>query len=421
MGDDNLSMAYDCKVETLGEDAVKDHMEALKTVLYPSCAVISYKPNREKCCNELVQSEAGRSYCYNDLIHQKGKFDRCLKNTAQDKITCCESSYRNQPEIIYDCQVDVLGLDFVTEYLLAKKRSEEAEQAKLDAEAAEKALKEAEAAAAAEEVERLRQEAEAAEKAAADAAAAEEEAKKAEEERNRVIVPEQITEPIDCLTQSAYFGALSGDVETTDMLHINKVSPVAVISSFRICTDNERRNVLGVQLFYARYIDGRLSNEFSMEKHGLTDENEIVSCQYNDFLEGEYMTGMGFGYTNKDLIQLVFKTNKGQLAAYGGQSPYIVQTPLITFDEDDVKFFGFNSRSGSTGQLTALSMIVYEAACMNEFIEDLGDEFDWTERNIPVKDPEADFDNTTPDVVPIPKPKPTPPPNPTIGPVNPTP
>ena len=82
MGDDNLSMAYDCKVETLGEDAVKDHMEALKTVLYPSCAVISYKPNREKCCNELVQSEAGRSYCYNDLIHQKGKFDRCLKNTA---------------------------------------------------------------------------------------------------------------------------------------------------------------------------------------------------------------------------------------------------------------------------------------------------------------------------------------------------
>ena len=52
--------------------------------------------------------------------------------------------------------MDVLGLDFVTEYLLAKKRSEEAEQAKLDAEAAEKALKEAEAAAAAEEVERLR-------------------------------------------------------------------------------------------------------------------------------------------------------------------------------------------------------------------------------------------------------------------------
>ena len=61
------------------------------------------------------------------------------------------------------------------------------------------------------------------------------------------------------------------------------------------------------------------------------------------------MTGMGFGYTDKDLIQLVFKTNKGQLAAYGGQSPYIVQTPLIAFDENDVKFFGFNSRSGSTG------------------------------------------------------------------------
>ena len=133
------------------------------------------------------------------------------------------------------------------------------------------------------------------------------------------------------------------------MLHINKVGSSSVISSFRICTDNERRNVLGIQLFYAHYFDGRLTGEFGMEQHGLLDENEIVSCQFNDFVEGEYLAGMGFGYTSSDLVQLVFKTNRGQLAAYGGNSPSIVQTPLITFNDAGVMFFGFSSRSGTTG------------------------------------------------------------------------
>ena len=134
----------------------------------------------------------------------------------------------------------------MTEYLLAKKRAEEAEQARLDAEAAEKALQEAEAAASQAEIDRLKEEAAAAERAAEEAAAAEQAAVEAEKEREKVIVPEVITEPIDCLTQSAYFGALTDQVETTDMLHINKVGPTAQVSSFRICTDNERRNVLGV-------------------------------------------------------------------------------------------------------------------------------------------------------------------------------
>ena len=69
MGKDDLSKAYACKVETIGKEAVVDHLESLKTVLYPKCAVISYKPNREKCCDEVVKSTAARSYCYNDLIH----------------------------------------------------------------------------------------------------------------------------------------------------------------------------------------------------------------------------------------------------------------------------------------------------------------------------------------------------------------
>ena len=93
--DQSLSLAYDCKVETIGKAALVDHLESLESVLYPACGVISYKPNRVKCCDEAVKSAAGRSYCYNDVIHARGKFDRCLKDTSSDKIACCEASYRN--------------------------------------------------------------------------------------------------------------------------------------------------------------------------------------------------------------------------------------------------------------------------------------------------------------------------------------
>ena len=54
-----------------------------------------------------------------------------------------------------------------------------------------------------------------------------------------------------------------------------------------------------------------MTGEFGMEQHGLLDENEIVTCQYNDLVQGEYLAGVGFGYTSSDLVQLVFKTNRG--------------------------------------------------------------------------------------------------------------
>jgi len=60
--------------------------------------------------------------------------------------------------------------------------------------------------------------------------------------------------------------------------------------------------VLGLQLYYARYVNNFLTGEIGMEKHGLTDENEIITCQFNDLVEGEFINGIGFGYTNQDLI-----------------------------------------------------------------------------------------------------------------------
>jgi len=61
---------------------------------------------------------------------------------------------------------------------------------------------------------------------------------------------------------------------------------------------------------------------------------------------------------------------------------------------------------------------------MNKFKEELGEDFSWTERNIPVKDPEADWTSPTIEVTIKPKPKPILPPapfKPELEPVTPTP
>ena len=48
--------------------------------IYPTCAVLDDFYERQACCDEIVQSAAGRDYCYNDVTHNEGKFDTCLSN-----------------------------------------------------------------------------------------------------------------------------------------------------------------------------------------------------------------------------------------------------------------------------------------------------------------------------------------------------
>lgn len=88
---------------------------------------------------------------------------------------------------------------------------------------------------------------------------------------------EVISEPIDCLTQSAYFGAKTG-AENTDMRKIKDLQPDHVVSSIRVCTDKDNKNVLGAQVFYARFDRGRLFNEVKLEEHGLLNDNQVVAC-----------------------------------------------------------------------------------------------------------------------------------------------
>ncbi len=122
------------------------------------------------------------------------------------------------------------------------------------------------------------------------------------------------------MTQSAYFGAGSG-TENTDLRKIKSLKPDHVVSSIRVCTDADNLNVLGVQIFYAQFgEDGRIMNEMRMEPHGLTNDNQIVACQIVDLVEGEYLSGIGFGFTSTDLIQFIYKSSFKQTLAYGGVS-----------------------------------------------------------------------------------------------------
>ena len=137
----NLYMAYDCKVETIGEERTAEHQEALDAVLYPECAVISYRITRERCCDEKVKSEAGRSFCYNDLIHAANKFDGCKLGTTEAAIECCEARHGREPDIAYDCFLETVGMTETTKYLQVKRQKTEEEEAKKAADEAEAAAR----------------------------------------------------------------------------------------------------------------------------------------------------------------------------------------------------------------------------------------------------------------------------------------
>ena len=94
-----------------------------------------------------------------------------------------------------------------------------------------------------------------------------------------------------------------------------------MITSIRVCTDADNLNVLGVQIFYAQFgEDGRILNEMKMEPHGLINDNQVIACQIVDLVQGEFLSGIGFGFTSTDLIQFIYKSSLKQTLAYGGVS-----------------------------------------------------------------------------------------------------
>ena len=73
--------------------------------LYPECAIIQEAADRYDCCDLAVASAAGRSFCYNEIIHEEGVFDDCDLGDQDINDACCEDLSYGDPYWAYDCQV----------------------------------------------------------------------------------------------------------------------------------------------------------------------------------------------------------------------------------------------------------------------------------------------------------------------------
>ena len=144
-----------------------------------------------------------------------------------------------------------------------------------------------------------------------------------------------------CFTESPVFGATEGTF-FSDYNLMEQLASDHSMNSVRVCTDEYNKNVFGIRLTYSRYEeDGRLIEEKFLESHGTTEESGIVYCQTLDFLNGEYINSLGFGFTSTDLVQFLYRTNFETIGSYGsGATEGIIQTPLATFSDGGIMLFG---------------------------------------------------------------------------------
>ena len=113
-----MYLAYDCKVERIGLEAVDKHIKALKATLYPDCAIIANDVLRKTCCEAKIESAAGRDFCLNQIVHATNKFDSCRAEplVLETVYSCCDTLGGTNNYLGFDCKVDVLGQDAVLEY-----------------------------------------------------------------------------------------------------------------------------------------------------------------------------------------------------------------------------------------------------------------------------------------------------------------
>ena len=65
--------------------------------------------DRQACCDSKVQSDAGREYCYFDVIYQAGLFDECEAPTFVEVFECCETLSKGEKNMEFDCKFSLNG------------------------------------------------------------------------------------------------------------------------------------------------------------------------------------------------------------------------------------------------------------------------------------------------------------------------
>ena len=165
---------------------------------------------------------------------------------------------------------------------------------------------------------------------------------------------------------------------TSDLDKISQLKADHVMNAVRVCPDLANRNVFGLQVSYTRFTeDGRITDEVFLESHGFVEDSAIVYCQTIDLLGGEYIAFSGLSYTENDLVQYFYSTNEGNTNAYGQGTKSTISADVIQYSPDEITFFGYKGRISSSGQLSGLSLIGYDTSCVEQFKQELGDDFVW--------------------------------------------
>ena len=81
-----------------------------RLAIYSKCAVITDSQKRKACCDTEAVSEAGRKFCYNEVVYPAGEFDSCIFESPIDVFDCCEKLGGDNKYYIYDCEVSIVNV-----------------------------------------------------------------------------------------------------------------------------------------------------------------------------------------------------------------------------------------------------------------------------------------------------------------------
>ena len=77
--------------------------------LFVECALMQEQSDRVICCNERVQSAAGRDFCYTDVIYSEDAFAECDEPTFSAMFACCTDLAKGNLDLEYDCRTSLPG------------------------------------------------------------------------------------------------------------------------------------------------------------------------------------------------------------------------------------------------------------------------------------------------------------------------
>jgi len=64
---------------------------------------------RQECCDGKVKSAAGREFCFYDIIHAEGTFEKCDFPTYVEMFECCEKLGEGNKSLEFDCKTELPG------------------------------------------------------------------------------------------------------------------------------------------------------------------------------------------------------------------------------------------------------------------------------------------------------------------------